>query len=159
MGPEIPVRIAPPREADAIARLLGGFRDYYGESEPGDAPLLGTVRLLLDDPSTEFLLAGEPARGVAQIRFRLSVWTGVEDAWLEDLFVEPDARGGGFGRALAEACVERARLRGCARIQLDSNESNEAAAALYASLGFESGSAARWDGARDLYLTKWLRAR
>ncbi len=48
--------------------------------------------------------------------------------------------GSGLGRALAEACVERARLRGCARIQLDSNERNGAAAALYSSLGFESGS-------------------
>jgi GNAT superfamily N-acetyltransferase len=159
LGPEIPVRIAPPREAEAVARLLGGFRDYYGESEPADPALLATVRLLLTDPSTEFLLAGEPARGVAQVRFRLSVWTGVEDAWLEDLFVEPGAREAGLGRALAEACIERARRRGCGRIQLDSNESNEAAAALYASLGFESGSPVRWDGARDLYMTKWLQAR
>ncbi len=139
-----------------MARLIGGFRDYYGEPEPGDAAILATVGLLIGDPSTEFLLAGEPARGVAQLRFRLSVWTGVEDAWLEDLFVEPGARGGGFGRALAEACVERARQRGCARIQLDSNERNGAAAALYASLGFESGPAARWDGGRNLYLTKRL---
>ena len=84
------------------------------------------------------------------------MWTGVEDAWLEDLFVEPGARGGGLGRALAEACVERARQRGCARIQLDSNERNRAAAALYASLGFESGTPARWEGGRDLYLTKRL---
>ena len=139
-----------------MARLIGGFRDYYGEAEPGDAAILATAGQLIEDPSTEFLLAGEPARGVAQLRFRLSVWTGVEDAWLEDLFVEPGARGDGLGRALAEACVERARQRGCARIQLDSNERNRAAAALYASLGFESGAPSRWDGGRDLYLTKRL---
>jgi ribosomal protein S18 acetylase RimI-like enzyme len=108
------------------------------------------------DPGTEFLLAGEPAVGVAQIRFRLSAWTGVEDAWLEDLFVEPGARRGGAGRALAEASIERARRRGCRRIQLDANEANEAAVGLYRSLGFESGSAARWEGARDLYFTKRL---
>jgi GNAT superfamily N-acetyltransferase len=156
MGPEIPVRIAPPREAAEVARLLGGFRDYYGDSEPADAAILATVERLVGDPSTEFLLAGEPARGVAQVRFRLSVWTGVDDAWLEDLFVEPEVRGEGFGRALAEACVERARRRGCARIQLDSNEENEAAAALYASLGFEPGRPQRWEGGRDLYLTKTL---
>ncbi len=156
MGPEIAVRIAPPREAAEVARLIGGFRDYYGESEPGDGTIRDTVGRLIEDPSTEFLLAGEPARGVAQLRFRLSVWTGVEDAWLEDLFVEPEVRGGGLGRALAEACVERARQRGCARIQLDSNEHNGLAAALYASLGFESGTSGRWDGGQNLYLTKRL---
>jgi len=150
------MRIAPPREAPEVARLLAGFRDYYGETEPGDELIAATVERLIVDPSTEYLLAGLPARGVAQIRYRLSVWTGVEDAWLEDLFVEPEARRDGFGRALAEACVERARARGCARIQLDSNEGNEAAAALYGSLGFKAGSPARWDGARDLYFTKRL---
>ena len=156
MGPEIPVRIAPAREAAEVARLIGGFRDYHGDGEPDDAAILATVGRLIEDRSTEFLLAGEPARGVAQLRYRLSVWTGVEDAWLEDLFVEPGARGGGLGRALTEACVERARQRGCARIQLDSNERNRAAAALYASLGFESGRPERWEGGRDLYLTKRL---
>jgi GNAT superfamily N-acetyltransferase len=157
LGPEVPVRIAPAREAPEVARLLAGFRDYYGEAEPGDEAILAAVERLIVDPSTEYLLAGEPPRGVAQIRYRLSVWTGVEDAWLEDLFVELDARGEGLGRALTEACVERARARGCARIQLDSNERNEAAAALYASLGFESGTARRWEGGRDLYLTRRLR--
>lgn len=156
MGPEIPVRISPAREASEVARLLAGFRDYYAEDEPGDEQILVTVENLIGDPSAEFLLAGEPARGVAQIRYRLSVWTGVEDAWLEDLFVEPEARGGGLGRALAEASVERARARGCARIQLDSNERNESAGALYRSLGFESGTSRRWDGGRDLYFTKRL---
>lgn len=156
MGPEFPLRIAPAREAPEVARLLAGFRDYYDDGEPDDELMLATVERLIGDPATEYLLAGEPACGVAQIRYRLSVWTGVEDAWLEDLFVEPEARGAGLGRALVEACLERARARGCARIQLDSNERNETAEALYRSLGFETGTPSRWGGARDLYLTKRL---
>lgn len=139
-----------------MARLIAGFRAYYGEELPSDETILATVERLIGDPSTEYLLAGEPAVGVAQLRFRLSVWTGSEDAWLEDLFVEPGARGAGAGRALAEACIERARSRGCGRIQLDANERNEAAVGLYRSLGFECGSPGRWDGGRDLYWTKRL---
>jgi ribosomal protein S18 acetylase RimI-like enzyme len=150
------IRLAVPDDAEDVTRLIAGFRAYYSEELPPDEEILAVVRRLIPDPATEYLLAGEPAVGVAQLRFRLSVWTGTEDAWLEDLFVEPDARGAGAGRALTEAAVERARLRGCARIQLDANEANERALGLYRALGFETGSPARWDGGRDLYFTKWL---
>lgn len=156
MGPEIPIRLAPASEGPQVARLLAGFRDYYGESEPSTEAMAAAVERLIGDPTTEYLLAGEPACAVAQLRYRLSVWTGAEDCWLEDLFVEEPARGKGVGRALTEACVHRARQRGCRRIQLDANESNETAIALYRDIGFETGSPARWEGARDLYFTKRL---
>jgi ribosomal protein S18 acetylase RimI-like enzyme len=153
---DLEVRVAGAEEAEEVARLLGGFRDYYGEELPAQGVILATVRRLGGDPGTEFLLAGRPACGFAQLRFRLSAWTGTEDAWLEDVFVEPGARGRGIGRALAEASIERASARGCKRIQLDANERNAPALALYRSLGFESGSPRRWNGGRDLYLTRWL---
>jgi GNAT superfamily N-acetyltransferase len=150
------LRVAPPAEAEEVARLLAGFRSFYGSGEPSDEEMLDVVRRLIGMSDTEYLLAGDPARGVAQIRYRLSVWTGTEDCWVEDVFVEEEARGEGVGRRLIEGCVERARRRGCKRVQLDANERNEGAIALYRSLGFESGSPARWDGARDLYFTLWL---
>lgn len=156
MGPEIPIRKAPRGDAAEVARLLAGFRDYYGESEPSSEAMLGVVERLVDDPNTEFLLAGEPAVAVAQLRYRLSAWTGLEDCWLEDLFVEEASRGDGVGRALTEACVQQARRRGCARIQLDANEANGKAIDLYRDLGFEAGTPERWDGATDLYFTKRL---
>jgi ribosomal protein S18 acetylase RimI-like enzyme len=150
------VRLAGRGEAEDVARMIAGFREYYGEQMPDDATIRAAVERLLEDPRTEFLLAGEPPSGVAQLRYRDSVWTGVEDAWLEDLFVAPEARRAGVGRALAEASLERARARGCRRIQLDANERNEPALELYRSLGFASGSPDRWNGGHDLYLTKWL---
>jgi ribosomal protein S18 acetylase RimI-like enzyme len=148
------VRRAESEDAADVARLICAFRDYYGDSEPDDAAVLATVRRLLESPDTEFLLAGEPPRGFAQVRFRLSVWTGSEDAWLEDLFVDEEARRDGLGRALTDACVELARERGCGRIQLDTGEDNEAALGLYQSAGFDLSK--RPGSARDLYLTRWL---
>jgi ribosomal protein S18 acetylase RimI-like enzyme len=139
-----------------VARLIAGFRDYYGEQLPDDETIRTVVERLLKDPRTEILLAGEPPCGIAQLRFRLSVWTGTDDVWLEDVFVEPEQRRAGVGRELMAASLERARERGCARVQLDVNERNEAALALYRSLGFETGSPRRWDGGRDLYFTRWL---
>jgi GNAT superfamily N-acetyltransferase len=139
-----------------VASLIAAFRDFYGEQEPADETIARLVAQLVPDERTEFLLAGDPPVGVAQLRFRPSLWTGSDDAWLEDVFVLEEARGQGAGRALVEACVNRARARGCKRIQLDANERNLGALALYESLGFRSAHPERWDGGRNLYLTKPL---
>ena len=156
MAPEPKVRLAGPGEEADVASLIAGFRDFYEEAEPDDEQIARMVAELLADRGTEFLLVGEPTVGVAQLRFRPSVWTGTEDAWLEDLFVVEGARRAGAGRALAHGCVERARARGCKRIQLDANERNDAALALYESLGFSSATADRFDGGRNLYFTRWI---
>jgi GNAT superfamily N-acetyltransferase len=52
--------------------------------------------------------------------------------------VRESARGRGVGRALVEAAIGRARERGCRRIELDVNEANPAAHALYEHLGFSA---------------------
>lgn len=156
MVPELNVRTAASGEEAEVASLIAGFRDFYGEAEPDNEQIARMVAELLGDQRTEFLLVGEPAVGVAQLRYRRSVWTGAEDAWLEDLFVVDGARRGGAGRALVQGCVDRARARGCKRIQLDANERNDAALALYESLGFSSATSERFDGGRNLYLTRWI---
>jgi ribosomal protein S18 acetylase RimI-like enzyme len=148
------VRLATPDDAADVARLMIGFRNWWQRDEPDDAAFEASVRRLLADPTTEFLIGGEPAAGVCQLRYRFSVWTGTEDCWLEDLFVEEQARGSGFGRELSEAALRRARERGCARVELDVNEANPAALALYESLGFESWSDP--PGGRNLLMRRRL---
>ena len=134
------VRLAQREDATAVAALLTEFRDWMGRTWPGEDSLRSSARLLLDDPDTEFLLAGDPADGICQLRYRHSVWTGSDDCCIEDVFVRERARGGGFGRALVAAAIERARTHGCGRIEVDTNETNGPALALYRSFGFESGS-------------------
>ena len=128
------IRRAGPADLETVTALLCAFRDWWGSTTPADETFRSTAERLLVDPNTEFLLAGDS--GLAQLRFRLSAWTGTEDCWLEDLYVNDDARGTGLGRSLVEACFERASARGCRRIELDVNESNTSAIALYTSLGF-----------------------
>jgi ribosomal protein S18 acetylase RimI-like enzyme len=142
--------LATDEDAADVARLMSGFRDWQGRTEPDDATIAATVDRLLDDPNAEFLLAGEPVTGVCQLRYRLSVWTGTDDCCLEDLFVEADGRGSGIGRELVDAALGRARERGCTRIDLDANEANAPALALYRSVGFDSWSAAA--GGNDLFM-------
>ena len=141
-------------EAEAVGRLLAGFRNHYGRDWPSDNAILATVERLIEQPDTEFLLAsadaGSPPAGVCQLRYRLSVWMAAPDCWLEDLFVEEAARGGGLGAGLVEAALERARERGCRRVELDTSEDNAAALALYHRFGFSERS--KSDPARDLFL-------
>ncbi len=128
-------------EAPAVAALLGEFRDSGGSNlEPSDADMLAGVRRIMEAGDGEYLLGatagGREPDGVCQVRFRWSVWTTAEDCWLEDLYVREAARRGGLGRALVEAAVVRATQRGCRRIELDVNEDNVAALALYRACGF-----------------------
>ncbi len=150
--------MAAPDEAEAVAGLLGAFRDWWGYSSPDDASMRASVERLIGDPATDYLLGAvgsdsAPA-GVVQLRYRHSVWTGADDAWLEDLYVLDSARRTGLGRALTEFAFERARERGCMRIQLDVNAGNEPAKALYESLGFSGWSESL--GADTLFMTRNL---
>ena len=130
-----PIRIAGPEDLDTVTSLLVAFRDWWSSSTPSDETFRATAAKLLQDPNTEFLLAGD--QGLAQLRYRLSAWTGTEDCWLEDVYVRDDARGTGLGKALTQAAMNRARERGCKRIELDVNEQNTRALGLYTSLGFK----------------------
>jgi ribosomal protein S18 acetylase RimI-like enzyme len=144
---------AGPEEAGAVAALLGGFRDHLGYDGPDDASVLASVERIIARDDAEYLLAGDgEPMGVAQVRYRWSVWWAAEDCWLEDLYVRDDARGRGVGRALAEAVFERARTRGCRRVELDVNTENTPALALYRSLGFETGKT----GGQDLLMRRRL---
>jgi ribosomal protein S18 acetylase RimI-like enzyme len=148
------VWLAQPHEATDVARLMSAFRDHLRLSAPSDDEMRAGVERLLGDSETEFLLAspgdGAPAAGVVQLRFRYGVWRAGGDCLLEDLYVDESARGAGLGHALVAATLDRARARGCRRVELDVNESNEAAQRLYGSFGFSSTS--NTYGARDLYM-------
>ena len=149
------VWVADSSEAETVARLLVGFRDHYGRDWPSENSILASVERLIEDRGTEYLLGSpdddSPPAGVCQLRFRHSVWMATEDCWLEDLYVRDEARGAGLGSALIELTLERARARGCRRVELDTSESNEAARRLYARHGF-SESAKSTPPARDLFL-------
>ncbi|MCD6726786.1 MAG: GNAT family N-acetyltransferase [Solirubrobacteraceae bacterium] len=144
-------------EAQTVARLLIAFRDDLGYHSPGDELFHAVAPRLIDDPSTEFLLGaahpGAQAVGIVQLRYRLSIWHDGGDCLVEDVYVEPHARGAGLGRGLVKAALARARERGCSRAELDVNEANGPAVALYESLGFGVKGP---HGGRDLYLHRLL---
>ena len=91
---------------------------------------------LIESGEVTVLFAGDGPDGFAELRFRPSLYTGALDAHLEELYVLPERRGHGLGRALLEAAMEHARERGAAHIDLGTGESDVAARALYESAGF-----------------------
>jgi GNAT superfamily N-acetyltransferase len=154
------VWVAGPGEAEAVARLLIAFRNHNGLDWPSDNAFLAGVERLLDDANTDYVLAAPhddaPPAGVAQLRYRFGLWRAGLDCLVEDVYVDAAVRGAGLGRALMEGAIARARERGARRMELDTNERNAAAVALYESLGFSAVHNAY--GARDLYLRKHLDA-
>lgn len=154
------VRLADGRDAEAVATLLVAFRDHMGLSWPSEESFLDGVERLMDDRDTDYLLgfSGEdaPPQGVVQLRFRHGLWREGADCLVEDVFVREEARGSGLGRALMDAAIARARERGARRMELDVNEANPAAVALYESVGFSATSNPY--GARDLYMRVHLDA-
>ena len=147
---------AGPHEAEIVARLLVAFRDHLGYAWPSDNAFLAGVERLMEDHNTDFLLAApdddSPPSGVIQLRYRMGIWRAGRDCLVEDVFVTEDARGRGVARALLDAATERALTRGCRRMELDVNEANTPALALYESFGFTSGDP------RDIYLRRHLDA-
>lgn len=150
--------VAEPAEAEPVAQLLVRFRDWHGREWPPADAFLESVERLIAHPDADFLLAsaeeGSPPAAVAQVRYRHSVWTTADDCWLEDLFVGEEERGRGLGEAVVDLALKRARERGCRRVELDVNERNAPALALYRRLGFEISR--KPPGGRDVLMRRQL---
>jgi GNAT superfamily N-acetyltransferase len=135
------VRAATAGDAADVTRLMVAFRNWWGRDWPDDESFAGGVSKLLADENTDFLLGsvgdGAPG-GVVVLRYRHSLWQDAPDCCLEDLYVEDSARRHGLGAELVRAALDRARERGCRRIELDVNDANEPALALYERMGFSS---------------------
>ena len=84
------------------------------------------------------LLGGAGPDGLAVLRFRPAIWSEALECYLAELYVVPDRRGGGLGRALMHAAMALARDRGADHMDLGTGESDIAARALYESLGFSN---------------------
>jgi ribosomal protein S18 acetylase RimI-like enzyme len=130
------VRRADVADAAEIAQLLDDFNREYDDPTPGPAALSVRVRRLIEAGDTVILLAGDRPDGVAVLRFRLSIWNEGLECYLAELYVRPERRGQGLGRALMALALEEARERGADTMDLGTSESDVVARHLYESLGF-----------------------
>jgi ribosomal protein S18 acetylase RimI-like enzyme len=130
------VRRASPGDAPEIARLLLDFQDEFDEPSPGVETLAERYRELIRKKEMTVLLVGGGPDGFAQLRYRPTVYSPGLYAYLEELYVVPELRGRRLGRALLEAAMDAARAEGADHMELGTSETDEAARALYESVGF-----------------------
>jgi GNAT superfamily N-acetyltransferase len=136
------VRISPARPEDCatLMRLVLALAEYeqlshlvVGSEEQLRRELFGV------HPVIEAVLAwdDEVAVGFALYFHNYSTFLARRGLYLEDLFVVPEARGRGIGKALIRHCAQVACMRHCGRFEWAVLDWNEPAIAFYRSLGAE----------------------
>ena len=149
------IRLASAADAGAFGELLHAFNAEFSDPRPDAEVIAERAAPLLESGELTVLFAGDGPDGFAQLRFRPSLYTGALDAHLEELYVVPERRGEGLGRALLQAAMEHARKRGAARIDLGTSEDDVAARELYESAGFTNREGGP-DGPTMLYYERDL---
>jgi len=127
-------------EADlpVILSLIRELAEYEREPDAVVATEAGLREVLFGaKPSAEVLLALEEQEpvGFAVYFHNFSTWLGRPGLYLEDLFVRPEKRGKGYGRALLERLAQIAKERGCGRMEWAVLDWNEPAIQFYRKLG------------------------
>lgn len=128
-------------ERGDVVTILRFVRDLAAfEREPdaveADEGMLAEA-LFGDRPAAEAVIAeigGEPV-GFALFFHNFSTWTGRRGLYLEDLYVDPAARGNGVGTALLRHLAGLAVQRGCARFEWAVLDWNADAIAFYRAMG------------------------
>ncbi len=135
------IRDATPADRDGWRPLWQGFLDFY-ETDLNPAITDHTWARLMDPASPMHLRLAEGDAGLlgfAIHQHHPSTWVMGDDCYLEDLFVDPGARGQGIGRALIVDLQALAKARGWNRLYWHTNQDNAAARRLYDSFGPADG--------------------
>jgi GNAT superfamily N-acetyltransferase len=132
------IRPATVADVPIILELIRALATY--ERAPNDVTATedGLSKVLFGEkPAAEVLLAfeNETAVGFAVFFHNFSTWLGRPGLYLEDLFVRPEDRGKGYGRALLIHLAKIARDRGCGRMEWAVLDWNEPAIQFYRKLG------------------------
>ena len=130
------VRLATIDDAPTVAQWLHDFNEEYGDPSPGAEWLTDRLIALLR-LDTGVLMTDPPAAGFSLLRFRPALWSANLECYLAELYVAPDQRGHGLGRALLDASIDHARARGADYMDLTTTDADVAARRLYESLGFD----------------------
>ncbi len=149
----VSIRPASPSDLGLIAAMIRDLADYekLADEVRFDEGVLGE-KLFGPRPYAEVLIGeidAEP-QGFALFFHNFSTFEGRPGIYLEDLFVRPEARGSGLGKALLAQLAALAVERDCARLEWWVLDWNEPAIGFYRKLGarpMDEWTVMRLDGA------------
>ena len=133
------VRAAIEADLDTIIQLIHALAEY--EREPDAVKLDREAfrdHIFGPRPFAEVLVAETAdgaSAGFALFFHNYSTWEGKPGIWLEDLFVRPELRGHGYGKALLVELARTAVRRRCGRLEWSVLDWNEPSIAFYRALG------------------------
>jgi GNAT superfamily N-acetyltransferase len=134
----ITIRPCRPDDAETLVALVRELAVYehleeYARAKPADF----RAHLFGPRPSAEAILAqvGGEAAGFALYFSTFSTFRGQAGIYLEDVFVRPEHRGRGIGKALLATVARVAVERGCGRLEWSVLDWNEPAIGFYRALG------------------------
>ena len=132
------IRTATPEDVPIILQLIHDLATYERAPDEVTATEEQLNHVLFGPrPAAEVVLAleGDASVGFAVFFHNFSTWLGRPGLYLEDLFVKPEERGKGYGRALLVHLARIARDRGCGRMEWAVLDWNEPAIQFYRALG------------------------
>ena len=132
------IRIATEADVPLILSFIRALADYEKLADRVIATEDSVRQTLFGNPRfAEVLIAEEDANpvGFALFFHNYSTFLARPGVYLEDLFVKPEARGRGYGKALLARLAEIARERNCGRVEWAVLDWNEPSIAFYRSLG------------------------
>jgi len=138
------VRISPVVANDRIEwlRLWNGYLSFY-ETRLAETVTAVTFERIID-PASEIhgaIARDDASRAIGLVHWLThpATWTDSCYCYLEDLFVAPDARGSGAGRALIEHVVRWAEANDASKVYWLTAETNQTARGLYDRVASRSG--------------------
>lgn len=155
---EVSVRAARPADVEFIVASIRALADYERLSHECTPDVERLTAHLFGDPRYAEALIAERSGGrigYALFFHSYSTFLTRPGIFLEDLFVHPEARGCGAGKALLDALVGLAKARGYGRVEWSVLDWNEPAIRFYLSLGAKPQN--EWTTYRvaDESLTVW----
>lgn len=136
--PMLMIRAAQASDASVIVELIAELADYEKLREHAVATEADIARSLFGDAPRVFCEIAEvdgAAVGFALWFYNYSTFVGRHGIYLEDLFVRPEQRGHGIGKALLSTLAQRCNDENLGRLQWSVLDWNTDAISFYESLG------------------------